>query len=254
MQLGDYFRLLDLARSRLRSEEDYRRFQAFQASLLLSYLRRFRVEVQHKKVLDLGSGVGGYSQELVTHGAWVVSLDLIQPSTQPKGDSYHPLIADALVIPICDRSVDVVFCASLIEHVSDPARLLSEIRRVLVPGGFCYLSFPPFFSPRGGHEFAPFHYFGERLAIRLTKQEKKHPVWIRELYGVSLAPQSFAETYPRWGLYKMTINKARRLIMAHKFDIINMSTRYLPISFVRWPIIGEVLTWHAQFILQKPKT
>jgi hypothetical protein len=31
-----------------------------------------------------------------------------------------------------------------------------------------------------------------------------------------------------------------------------MSTRYMPASFIRWPVIGEALTWHAQFLLRKP--
>jgi hypothetical protein len=30
-----------------------------------------------------------------------------------------------------------------------------------------------------------------------------------------------------------------------------MSTRYQPLSVIRWPIVGEVMTWHAQFLLEK---
>ena len=180
MQIGDYIALWNLAKRRLRSEEDYRQFQAFQATLLLSYLQGLGVEVKRKKVLDIGSGVGGYSTQMVACGARVISLDLIRPSYQ-AGERHSLLTANALVIPLHDESMDLVFCASLIEHVSDPARLLSEIERTLVKGGYCYLSFPPFYSPRGGHEPAPFHYLGERWAIRLTSQEQRTPAWVRYL-------------------------------------------------------------------------
>jgi SAM-dependent methyltransferase len=251
MQVGDYVALWRLANSRLRSEEDYRQFQVFQAALLLSHLRAFGVDVKGARVLDIGSGVGGYSVEMIAQGARVISLDLIRSSHQ-AGGQHILLTANALAIPLHDESMDFVFCASLIEHVPDPARLLTEIERTLVPGGYLYLSFPPFYSPRGGHEFAPFHYLGERLAIRLVSQEQRHPEWVRDLFEVSLKPNSFAETYRGWGLYKMTIAKARRLLASSGFELVNMSTRYLPFSAIRWPGVGEVLTWHAQFLLRKP--
>jgi SAM-dependent methyltransferase len=251
MRISDYVTLWKLANRRLRSEEDYRRFQAFQASLLLGYLRSLGVEVKGKRLLDLGSGVGGYSAEMVARGARVISLDLIRPARQ--GSAQHALLtANALATPLRDECVDIVFCASLIEHVPDPARLLAEIERVLVDGGHVYLSFPPFYSPRGGHEFAPFHYLGERAAIRLISQEQRHPEWVRDLFQVSSKPASFAETYQGWGLYKMTVARARRLLASTGLELVNMSTRYLPISAIRWPVVGEVLTWHAQFLLRKP--
>ena len=250
MDINNYVKLWRLGKHRLRSKEDYKKFQAFQATLLLRYLRGFGINIQGKRVLDLGSGIGGYSEEMVRYGATVISLDLIKPSCRLM-QGHNPIIANALSIPLCDEGIDFVFCASLIEHVSDPVRLLAEIQRVLKEGGHCYLSFPPFYNPRGGHEFSPFHYLGEYWAIRLTRQRRRHPEWIINLYEVSLNPQSFSETYQGWGLFRMTIAKAKRLIASTRLKIINMSTRYLPISMIRWPILGEIFTWHAQFLLMK---
>jgi SAM-dependent methyltransferase len=250
MKIGDYVALWKLGKRRLRSENDYRQFQAFQAGLILSYLRAFGVEVKGARILDIGSGVGGYSVEMIAQGARVISLDLIRRPHQASGQ-HSLLTASALAIPLHDECMDFVLCASLIEHVPDPARLLAEIERTLVEGGYLYLSFPPFYSPRGGHEFAPFHYLGERVATRLVRSEQRHPTWVRELHKVSQKPSSFAETYEGWGLYKMTIANARRLLAPRGFALVNMSTRYLPVSAIRWPGVGEVLTWHAQFLLRK---
>jgi hypothetical protein len=44
------------------------------------------------------------------------------------------------------------------------------------------------------------------------------------------------------------------LIKASGLQLINLSTRYLPFSLIRWPLLGELLTWHAQFLLRKPVT
>lgn len=250
MDLKDYITLWRLSSDRIRSEEAYRTFQAFQAALLIKYFRRFDVEISNKRVLDLGSGIGGYSKEMLRQGATVISLDLTMP-TQRLEQRHHATIANALFIPLSDNHVDFILCASLIEHVSDPGLLLSEIHRTLAKEGYCYLSFPPFYSPLGGHEFSPFHYLGEDWAIRLRTQRRKIPRWVSELYHVSSAPQSFSDIYQDWGLFKMTIRKAKHLIKSSGLRIVDMSTRFFPLSLIRWPVIGEILTWHAQFLLQK---
>lgn len=251
MRISDFLTLWKLGRRRLRSEEDYRTFQRFQSALLSDYLERFDIELAGQRILDLGSGIGGYSLDMAKRGARVLSLDLVQPA-HGLGSDDQLLVADALAIPLCQESIDLVFCASLIEHTHRPALLLAEIQRVLRKGGFCYLSFPPFFSPLGGHEFSPWHYLGEEWALRLNRRRARFPAWVGDVYQVPTSPRSLSESFQTWGIYKMTISKAKHLIAETQFQIINISTRYLPVSAVRWPILGEVLTWHAQFLLEKP--
>jgi len=250
MQFKQYQRLWRLAQARLASEEDYRIFQAYQAQLLLGYFKEHQFDIEAKLLVDLGSGIAGYSQHYARQGATVISVDLTQPRNVSQM-GVQPISANALAVPLSDESVDFVVCASLIEHVAHPQGLIAEIERILKVGGGCYLSFPPFYSPAGGHEFAPYHYLGEKAALRLKSRKLMVPDWARELYQVPLEPDSFANLYPGWGLYKMTIRKARRMISESGLAQVNMSTRYMPISFVRWPILGELLTWHAQFLLVK---
>lgn len=251
MRISDLLTLWKLARRRLRSEGDYRAFQSFQSVLLSRYLKGFGIEVSGRRVLDLGSGIGGYSLEMAKQGARVVSLDLVRPA-HTFAQNNELLVADALAIPMRHESIDLVFCASLIEHTQNPSRLLAEIRRVLKKGGFCYLSFPPFYSPVGGHEFSPWHYLGEERALRLSRRRRRFPAWVGDIYQVPSSPRSLSESFQTWGLFRMTIARAKRLVAATGFRTINMSTRYLPVSAVRWPVLGEVLTWHAQFLLHKP--
>ena len=243
--------LYALARVRNRSEADYRAFQAFQASLILAYLRRHGCDVAGQCVVDLGSGVGGYSEEMARRGARVFSVDLMAHAVEVQGSTR--VTAGAQATPFRTASVDLVFCASLIEHVVEPGLIMQEIERVLKPGGWCYLSFPPFYGPTGGHEYAPFHYLGERLALRLARERSRrgHPDWARRLYPTADTPDSFAGIYDDWGLYVMTIAKARRLIGQRQFDLIDQSTRYLPYGFDKWPGVGEFLTWHVQFLLRR---
>jgi SAM-dependent methyltransferase len=250
MKLADYFELWHVSRRRSRSESDYRHFQNFQASLLLEYLASHGVRLPGKRLLDLGSGVAGYSQTLAASGAEVISVDLVQPRIAPTNGLVQ-VEASALALPLASESTEVVFCASLIEHVSDPQRVLAEAERVLKPGGTAYFSFPPYYSPLGGHEYAPFHYLGQKLALRLVKHRSALPDWVSQMHQANAAPSSFADLYRGWGLYRMTVRRFLRLVSHTRFRLINLSTRYLPVSFIRWPLLGEVLTWHAQFLLTK---
>lgn len=249
MRLRDLRDLWRLAMRRKESEQSYREFQAFQAGLLIRYMEEHGVRFTGSTLLDLGSGLGGYSRELAAHGATVFAVDLTPPRRRASG--VHPVRASAAVVPLRDASVDLVFCASLIEHVPRPEEILGEIERVLKPGGTAYVSFPPYYSPLGGHEYAPFHYLGERIAMRL-RGRRRVPEWVHGLYPVHNDAASFSDLFTGWGLFKMTIRKFRRLLRTSRLRCLDMSTRYLPASFIRWPGIGEVLTWHAQFLLRKP--
>lgn len=247
-ELKDYWLLFQAARCRRHSESAYRRFQSLQADLLIRYLATWGIDVRGILILDLGSGIGGYTWAMSERGANVISLDLVSPSAN-KGQN---ILADATRIPLLANQIDLVFCASLIEHVAAPHYLLQEIERILRPGGYCYLSFPPYYSPMGGHEFSPWHYLGERWALRLSSGRQAVPAWIQALYKPIDNPTSFADLYPDWGLYRMTIRKARQLIGQSDLQTIDISTRYLPTSPIQWPWVNELLTWHAQFLLKKP--
>ena len=248
---ANYLALIRLSRRRLDSEAAYRDFQSCQARLLSDYFASKGVEFAGRLLLDLGSGIEGYSREFAGAGTSVISLDLTPPR-QALAARQTRLRASAIALPLEAETIDIVFCASLIEHVAEPEIVLAEAYRVLKPNGIGYFSFPPYYSPMGGHEFAPFHYFGEKTAMRLApRHQRVVPDWVRSVYPVMDSPQSFSNLYQGWGLYKMTVRKFRDLVSHSGFSCLDLSTRYLPCSFVHWPLVGELLTWHAQFLLIK---
>jgi SAM-dependent methyltransferase len=228
------------ASKRLESAEKYQEFQRIQANLLLAYIRNQGITLANLDVLDLGCGHGGYSRVFEEEGARVVSSDLI---IVPDLGLTAAVQADATNLPLDDHTFDFVFCASLIEHVEDSPALVREIHRVMKPGAKCYLSFPPFYTPIGGHQFKPFHLLGEKLALSLYKFANRREE----------APSgaTFEDAYGEWGLYRRTISGVRGDIEAASLTILDQSTRYLPVDFSRIPVLSEFLTWHVQFILEK---
>lgn len=229
--IGEWGKLLRLAHRRFRSDADYKRFQTYQGSLIVDYLTRHGISLEGVLALDLGCGNGGYGHALAKKGARVVSVDLQQPRT-PLSDL---VLADAIYLPFESECFPFVFCASLIEHVRNPLQLLVQIKRVISPNGLAYLSFPPFYSPVGGHQFKPYHLLGEKLAIRLSGQKT----------------EGFETAFGSWGLYPLTIRKARQLVADAGLGIEQESMRFSPLNLAKLPWIGEFLTWHVQFILSR---
>lgn len=242
MKLCDYFRFVLLASRRFRSPENYRAFQAFQAQHLVAYLQHHVPrDLAEARVLDLGCSLGGYATTLAENAYLVIGLDHRFSRPHPTGSENLAFVcADAMLTPFPEHSFDLVVCASLVEHVASSSDLLAEIARLLSPGGWCYLSFPPFYSLRGGHQFSPFHLLGEHAALKV------HSILHR---GQAVA--SYASAYGDCGLYKVTIRGVESLVGTLPFEIWDVSTRWPSLNTARWPWLSELLTWHVQFLLRR---
>jgi SAM-dependent methyltransferase len=98
------------------------------------------------RVLDLGSGQGDLTAVLAGAGAHVFGVEVAEAAVG-RARRRHPQLRFELApidgpLPVEDGSFDVVWASEVIEHVADTARWLSEVRRVLVPGGRLLLTTP----------------------------------------------------------------------------------------------------------------
>src|SRR4029078_6337893 len=101
------------------------------------------------------------------------------------------VVADEYLLPLADAVADVTFSSNVLEHVADPQTFLSEMVRVTRPGGLIYVSVTNWFSPWGGHEWAPWHYLGADRARaryhRRTGRPAKHTLG-ENLFAVHIGP------------------------------------------------------------------
>lgn len=72
------------------------------------------------------------------HGSGYITADIESPLAKVKMDIHQ--------IPFEDNHFDFALCNHVLEHVRDDIQAMSEIRRVLKPGGFAILQVP-FFPP-----------------------------------------------------------------------------------------------------------
>jgi SAM-dependent methyltransferase len=110
-----------------------------------AHLRAFVASLgRAKRALDVGCGDGRLTAELDAAeltAADVSAEALRRAERRLPGARLLELEPDA-VLPLGDASFDLVLCAETIEHVRDVQLLLSEIRRVLEPGGTLALTTP----------------------------------------------------------------------------------------------------------------
>ncbi len=99
-----------------------------------------------ERVLDVGCGEGRFAAALAGAGAQVVAIDVAEEALR-RARSAHPELDLRLVQgegpwELADADFDAVWAGEVIEHVADTAAWLSEVRRVLRPGGRLLLSTP----------------------------------------------------------------------------------------------------------------
>ena len=88
------------------------------------------------RVVDLGAGTGKLTRQLVATGADVVAIEPIAEMRAKLASlpSVHAMAGTAEDLPLPNHSVDAVLVAQAF-HWFDALRAMSEIRRVLKPGG-----------------------------------------------------------------------------------------------------------------------
>lgn len=110
--------------------------------------RRFllREATAGERALDLGCGDGVFTAELARAGVRVIGADVAEAALE-RARSRYPgldlrLVKPEAPLPFEDNTFELVWASEVIEHIADTARWLSEVRRVLAPGGRLLLTTP----------------------------------------------------------------------------------------------------------------
>lgn len=94
------------------------------------------------QVLDVGAGTGTATRRLVAAGAAVVPTDAATGmlSVARARCACHPVVADALALPVRSGAVDAVVLGFVLNHLPEPEAALAEAARVVRPGGWVLAS------------------------------------------------------------------------------------------------------------------
>jgi len=110
-------------------------------------------------VLDVGGRIQPYRPLLSERTARYWAIDV------REGPQVN-VLARGEAIPFRTGHFDIVFCTQVIEYVTEPSTLISELHRVLKPGGYMFLSAPAIFPRDSDHDLWRFMPQGLRLLLR----------------------------------------------------------------------------------------
>ena len=154
------------------------------------------------KILDLGGGKGGYLAGILPYRSNVTIADVDPTMLKTAADTYGfdtVRLDGSASFPIADKQYDVVFCSSVIEHITGPreeifdildskqfaasaraaqASFAAELRRI---GNRYFVQTPYKYFPVEPHSFLPFFivWLPRRWQIKLLAFTGRH--WIKHV-------------------------------------------------------------------------
>ena len=151
--------------------------EAIQHEDVVPRVTRFveQMGLRNKRVLDVGAGTG-YLQDVVPN---YVGLDI---SPTAKRFFHKPYVeASATDMPFHDGEFDALWSIWVLEHVPNPERALTEMRRVVKDGGLLYLL--PAWNcipwAADGYAVRPYGEFGLKgKLIKMALPVLVHPIFV----------------------------------------------------------------------------
>ena len=118
----------------------------------------FGLDIDGKKVLEIGSGLGSFNTFCQQKGIdcygiepdWVmlqISLELLSDAKLNR----NIVSGIGEDLPFVDNTFDLVVSFQVLEHTRNPGKVLKESLRVLKPGGYIYFIIPNYNSFWEGH-------------------------------------------------------------------------------------------------------
>lgn len=136
------------------------------------------------RFIDVGAGAGRHSYEALRRGADVTAFDLDEVELKGVDEMFEamrlegqvPASASSTVqagtildMPYADASFDVVLASEILEHVPEDEQAISELVRILAPGGTLAVTVPRFWPEKVCWMLSDEYHANEGGHIRIYK-------------------------------------------------------------------------------------
>jgi 2-polyprenyl-3-methyl-5-hydroxy-6-metoxy-1,4-benzoquinol methylase len=111
----------------------------------LRFLEQTGLPQSGMKAIELGCGTGSLTAALHQRGVDIAACDVSEVAIARAKEKYPHLdwsVQSAEQLPWPDGRFDAVLSFDVLEHLFEPDRHLSEVRRILKPGGYYLLETP----------------------------------------------------------------------------------------------------------------
>ena len=218
--------------TRFDSNENYFGQRAAETSHYRKLFSPF-VSFEGKTVLELGCNRGYLLHSFLQHENFeAIGADIhyLEEAKRDYGDHIKFVQSTPTNIPLPSSSVDVVYTIDTIEHLSKPKEILSDVFRVLRPGGIVLVHFNPWLNPHGHHlediiTFPwPHAIFSMRTLLNVAEKLYDSPLYPASCYFMDGNGNKKPNPYKdrnMWNNYLnfMTIKRFNQLLRELPFEV-----------------------------------
>jgi SAM-dependent methyltransferase len=149
-------------------------------------IRRYVPSFAGKRIGDFGCGYqAAFTRTVLEQVERAVLVDVALADDlkkHPRVEAIEGQLPDALA-PLASGSLNVVLMVSVLEHVTDPQRLLKEMHRVLAPGGIALVNVPSW----RGKKYLELSAFRLRLSPAAEMDDHKRYYDVKDLWPMLVA-------------------------------------------------------------------
>lgn len=253
--------------------ENYKYYWKYQYELGKKFIVPYSLEMgcfkRGDKVFEVGSAEGGVLAAFVESGGEeATGTDIATDRIEMGGRisnilglkidfSNHNIITEEIPNEWKNK-FDLVLLRDVIEHLDDTAVALRNIRRIIKPGGFLFVSFPPYYSAFGGHQHTLGNKLGNLPYIHLLPNKIFQMI-------ISGGREADIEEVRRLQKIRLTTKKFEKALRVNEYDIFKREFYLLrPVYKMKFglpaikltalsslPLVKNFISLEALYVLKK---
>jgi len=178
---------------------------------IVPYLKELNIFKNGDKVAEIGSAEGGVLHSFLDDGSTEALGTDIAESRLREGErvakiigynvnyEYHDIVNEEIK-PEWKNKYNLVILRDVIEHLDCPSKAIGNIKKIIAPGGYLFITFPPYNSAYGGHQHTlagnfitklPFiHLFPKSIFFNLIKSGRPQDIEeVARLKDIKFSPE-----------------------------------------------------------------
>ncbi len=253
--------------------ENYKYYWNYQYELGKQFIVPYSLEIgcfaEGNSVFEVGSAEGGVLAAFVEAGGIeAVGSDIAQNRLEmgekitkilqlPITFSNHNIITEDIPDNWKDK-FNLVLLRDVIEHLDDTEIALKNIRKIIKPGGFLFVSFPPYYSAFGGHQHTlgnklgklPFlHLLPDFIFHKLISSGREADIGeVKRLQNIKLTTKKFEQAMSQAG-YEIHKREFYLLRPVYKMKFGLPTIKLTKLAFL--PFVKNLFSLEALYVLRK---